>query len=139
MAEVPPVAPLDPEFYAGEIAKQNAVWNQMLHRVLFASRSRYLHKLRALELTLSVSADQFAEIAEGLASGVEEQPGQSWAALDKLHYDLNTCLREMIVVLKSFLRALPESRLESFQNEMDVCAVEGRMRPPSRLPARVSI
>lgn len=139
LTEVPPVAPLDPEFYAGEIAKQNAAWNQMLHRVLFASRSRYLHKLRALELTVSILSDQFSEIAEGLASGVEERPEQSWAALDKLHYDLNTCLREIIVVLKSFLRALPESRLESFQNELDLSTGEVRMRPPSRLPARVSI
>lgn len=139
LAEVPPVAPLDPEFYAGETAKQNAAWNQMLHRVVFASRSRFLHKLRTLELTVSVLAEQFSEIAEGLASGIEARPDQSWAALDKLHYDLNTCLREMTVVLKSFLRAIPESGLKSFQSELDASTGETRMRKQPRSSARVSI
>lgn len=138
LAEVPPVAPLDPEFYTGEIAKQNAAWNQVLHKVLFSSRSRFLHKLRALELTISVLADEFREIAEGLASGVEAQPVESWAALDKLHYDLNTCLREMIVILKSLLRVLPDAWVVSFRNELDASVVGARVRNHPRVPLRVS-
>jgi len=36
--------------------------------------------------------------------------------VDAGHYDLNTCLREAIVVFKSFLIALPEDQLGAFQN-----------------------
>jgi hypothetical protein len=39
-----------------------------------------------------------------------------WAEVDADHYDLNTCLREAIVVFKSFLISLPESQLGAFQN-----------------------
>jgi len=39
-----------------------------------------------------------------------------WDEVDTDHYDLNTCLREAIVVLKSFLIALPESQLGTFQD-----------------------
>jgi len=39
-----------------------------------------------------------------------------WAEVDAGHYDLNTCLREAIVVFKSFLIALPEDQLGAFQN-----------------------
>jgi hypothetical protein len=35
--------------------------------------------------------------------------------LDAVHYDLNTCLRETAVLYKSFLHALPEPQLASFE------------------------
>jgi len=38
-----------------------------------------------------------------------------WQAVDAAHYDLNTCLREAIVLLKSFLMALPNEELEAFR------------------------
>ena len=38
-----------------------------------------------------------------------------WADVDADHYDLNTCLREAIVVFKSFLIALPDGQLGAFQ------------------------
>lgn len=39
-----------------------------------------------------------------------------WAEVDAHHSDLNTCLRETIVVFKSFLIALPEGQLGAYQN-----------------------
>lgn len=127
----PSVTPLNPEFFRGEIAQQNAAWNQLLHRILFGSRSRYLHKLRVLEMTVSTVADQFQETAEDLADGVQIHPQESWSALDELHYDLNTCLRESVVMLKSFLRALPDASLEAFRKELNASAsiVRTRVRP----------
>jgi len=35
-----------------------------------------------------------------------------WAALDAGHFDLNTCLRETVVLFKSFLVVLPEEQLD---------------------------
>lgn len=127
----PSVSPLNPGFFRGEIARQNAAWNQVLHRIVFGSRSRYLHKLRVLEMTVSTLADHFHETAEDIADGVQIHPQESWSALDELHYDLNTCLRESVVMLKSFLRALPDASLETFRKELNasVSAVQTRVRP----------
>ncbi len=44
-----------------------------------------------------------------------EIPTLEWQAVDAAHYDLNTCLREAIVLLKSFLMALPNDELKAFQ------------------------
>ena len=127
----PSVNPLNPGFFRGEIARQNAAWNQVLHRILFGSRSRYLHKLRVLEMTVSAVADHFQETAGDLAAGMQIHPQECWSALDELHYDLNTCLRESVVMLKSFLRALPDASLETLRKELlaSASAVQTRVRP----------
>ena len=139
LAAVPIVSPLNPEFFRGETAQQNAAWNQLLHRILFGSRSRYLHKLRVLEMTVNTAVDHFQETAQELADGVQIHPQESWSALDTLHYDLNTCLRESVVVLKSFLRALPDASLDGLRDELNasVSAVRDRVRPRVRV-SRVS-
>lgn len=140
LAVVPSVSPLNPEFFRGEAAQQNATWNQLLHRILFGSRSRYLHKLRALEMTVCTVVDHFQETAEELADGVQVHPQESWSALDTLHYDLNTCLRESIVMLKSFLRALPDAGVDGLRDELNasVSAVRSRIRPKLSRLTRVS-
>ena len=140
LAAIPVVSPLNPEFFRGEAAQQNAMRNQLLHRILFGSRSRYLHKLRALEMTVCAVVDHFQETAEGLAEGVEVHPQESWSALDMLHYDLNTCLRESIVMLKSFLRVLPDAGVDGLRDELNASAsaVRGRTRPKLSRLTRVS-
>src|SRR5579864_792016 len=140
LAAIPAVSPLDPEFFRGEAAQQNATWNQLLHRILFGSRSRYLHKLRALEMTVCAVVEHFQETAEDLADGVQVHPQESWSALDTLHYDLNTCLRESIVMLKSFLRVLPDAGVEGLRDELNasVSAVRSRIRPKLAGLTRVS-
>jgi len=131
LPRVPTVNPLNPEFFRGETAQQNAAWNQLLHRILFGSRSRYLHKLRVLESTVSTVVDDFQETAADIAEGVQIHPQESWSALDNLHYDLNTCLRESVVMLKSFLKALPDARLDGLREELhaSVFTVRSRARP----------
>ena len=42
-----------------------------------------------------------------------------WKIVDAAHYDLNTCLRETIIMLKSFLHVLPDEELPSFQKFVD--------------------
>jgi hypothetical protein len=55
-----------------------------------------------------------------------------WAEVDVDHYDLNTCLREAIVVFKSFLIALPESQLGAFQNTVHQQSQLQQASVPSR-------
>jgi hypothetical protein len=35
------------------------------------------------------------------------------------HVDLNTCMRETTILLKSFLRAIPEEQLSYFQQNVE--------------------
>jgi hypothetical protein len=119
---VPRVLPLNTEFFKGQTAQSAASWNEFLHRVLFADRSRFFQKLRILSETLENLVGEFHAVAEELSSALAIHPNDSWETLESSHYDFNTCLREAEVLLKSFLRALPMEQLVTFAEEMDVTA-----------------
>jgi hypothetical protein len=119
VSNVPNVAPLNSDNFRGETAQTAASWNEFLHRVLFASRSRYFQKLRILSETLQNLTREYTEVADDVAAGISVQPGDSWDKLEYLHYDFTTCLREAEVLVKSFLRALPAEQLTAFASELD--------------------
>jgi hypothetical protein len=120
ISNVPQVLPLNSEFFKGQTAQSAASWNEFLHRVLFADRSRFLQKVKILSETLENIAGVFHMETAELASGRTVQPNESWKTLESYHYDFNTCLREAEVLLKSFLRALPADQIPDFAAEMDV-------------------
>lgn len=116
---IPSVEPMRSEFFRGDIAQSAASWNNVLHHVLAGARSRFVHKVRILSVTISQLKQQFLQTVEELARGSSISPSDSWKLLDDLHYDLNTCLREAEVVLKSFLRTFPAAELETFAAELE--------------------
>ena len=75
-------------------------------------------------------AKGFRHAADDLAERNSLNPKKMWAEVDADHYDLNTCLREAIVVLKSFLIVLPESQLGAFENTVRQQSEEAEL--PSR-------
>jgi hypothetical protein len=109
-ADIPAVDPLDPANFRTPTILWSLSLSRLLHQVAFGARNRFFHKVRTLERTVEALADEFSEV---LADVVAISPSvESWDALERLHDDLNTCLRESEVVLKSFLRALsPEVAL----------------------------
>jgi hypothetical protein len=116
---VPAVEPMRAEFFRGDAAQSAASWNNILHRVLFIERLRFVHKVRSLSATIEQIQRQFTATVEEVSLGTSERPGDCWKLLDSLHYDFNTCLREAEIVLKSFLRALPSEELEVFAAELE--------------------
>jgi hypothetical protein len=124
---VPNAAPLDPANFQGARGQRSARVSSLLCRILLSERSQFLYKLSTLgEMVEDLSADFCAaasEIAGGAVGGGEAE----WQAVDAAHYDLNTCLREAIVLLKSFLLALPTDELASFQ--ATVCNQMGVAKP----------
>ncbi len=116
--KLPLVAPLNPDFYRGETACRIAFCHRLLHRLLVTRRSRFLRKLRALAQTVEALSGEFRAAAEAISEGTTVHPGGHWQALEYLHYDLNTCLRETIVVLKSFLHLLPAGSCEAFRHRL---------------------
>jgi hypothetical protein len=128
LSNLPLVAPLNTEFFRGETAQNAAHWNELLHHVLFAERSRFFQKLRILSDTVERVVREFDETAEELSQGFAVQPANCWNTLDCLHYDFNTCMRESEIILKSFLRALPSDQLAAFTSELDSLPGEDRVR-----------
>ena len=115
---IPNTAPLDASNYRGTREQRTARINDLLSHVLLTQRSQFLHKIDTLEeMVLSIRKD-FCEVASALGSGASAEPSADWRVLDDAHFDLNTCLREAIVLLKSFMVVLPDDQLGVFQKSV---------------------
>ena len=131
VTKLPIVQPLMSGFFRGDTAQSAASWNSLLHNVLFGERSRFFHKLRIISTTFEQLGREFDRTADDIIAGTSVEPGVCWKHLDSLHYDLNTCLRESEVILKSFLHCLPADQLSAFDREMSLppAAPKVRARP----------
>ena len=132
VSKLPAVEPLHAGFFRGDTGQSAASWNQILHHVLFSARSRFLHKLRILSHTIAMLEYEFEEAAGDISKNLATQPADCWLHLDNVHYDFNTCLREAEVVLKSFLRILPESQLATLASDLDAPPVPRKLRIRAR-------
>lgn len=112
----PSVKPLDHATFLSRRGQQSARRNYFLAFVPRARKAQFLSKIRSLiHLVANVRRD-FSEAVEDLvSSGGRYESMSSWTIMDASHYDLNTCLRESIVMLKCFLRSLPAEQLISFE------------------------
>lgn len=117
---VPNAAPLDPENYQGLRGQRTARMSGLLDRVLFSHRLQFLHKVSTLQEMVEDLDRDFRNTADELAGGLCMDPEHSWHEMDASHYDLNTCLRETIVLFKSFLVVLPVGQLGDFENTIYV-------------------
>ena len=117
---VPNAAPLDPENYHGARGQRTARMSGLLDRVLFTHRLQFLHKVSTLQEMVEDLDRDFRNIAGDLAGGFCPDPERSWHEVDAGHYDLNTCLRETIVLFKSFLVVLPAAQLGDFEKTVYV-------------------
>lgn len=115
----PAVVPLEPGYFRGEASRRSSTWNSLLHIVLFGSRSRWFHKVQTLREIVAELAIEFRGNARELSEGTAIDPAGSWESLEAMHDDLNTCLRETVVMLKCFLRALPADELKAFRSRFD--------------------
>jgi len=113
---VPNLAPLNPHNFQSSKSQRTARFNSLFGKILFTRRSQFLAKIEALADLTEDLATSFQSAAEELAADNSSSPDQDWDLLDAAHYDLNTCLRETVVLLKSFLHALPERQLPQFHD-----------------------
>jgi hypothetical protein len=112
----PSIAPLNPADFRGKREKRAALKNFLLNWVFRSQRAQFLGKIGTLQKMAANLGSDLGKAAEELASnGAATEPAPLWAALVTGHFDLNTCLRESIVLLKCFLRVLPDDQLLRFQ------------------------
>lgn len=113
----PNVAPLDPANFLSPDGIKRARRSQLVSLVLITKRRQSLEKISTLRLLMrQIETGLRGSARELISAGAAPLPTPNWEALDALHYDLNTCLRETIVLLKCFLRAIPDAGLAEFQN-----------------------
>ena len=112
---VPNAAPLDPENYLGLRGQRSARMSGLLDRVLFSHRLQFLYKVSTLQDMVEDLDRDFRNVADDLSSGLSADPERGWYEMYAGHYDLNTCLRETIVLFKSFLVVLPAAQLGDFE------------------------
>jgi len=115
---VPNVAPLDPSNFRGARGQRTARLNSLLSRVLLTQRSQFLYKLSVLEDMVEDLRSEFVNAADELATGSALHPHVLWKTLEDSHFDINTCLRESIVLLKSFFVVVPEDQVQILENSI---------------------
>ena len=111
----PNLAPLDAQNFQNSRSQRVALFDDLLSRILLTRKSQFSHKISALADLVEDLESTFESTAEQLAGGDSLRLERDWVLLDSIHYDLNTCLRESVVLLKSFLHALPDPQLPVFQ------------------------
>jgi hypothetical protein len=120
---VPSAAPLDAENFRGSRGQRTARITGFVNKVLLSRRSQFIHKAATLEEMVAELKDEFCKTVDDLVSGLFVDTGGLWECLDHYQFDLNTCLRETIILLKSFLVALPEDQLATFESTLQLASV----------------
>ena len=115
---LPNVMPLSPSNFRGVAAQRVAIMNNLLARVVFRERTRFFHKLQSLGEIIEDLQREARAILAGIADGASEFPDRAFQLLEVLGYDLNTCMGETTIILKSFFCALPPEELETFRAKL---------------------
>lgn len=111
---LPNIMPLNEAFFRGEEPQSKATWARRIGSFQ-SSRPRFFMKVRTLREIVNGIGKEYAKSAEEIGNGACVAPDTDWVRLEMLHYDLNTCMRETMVVLKSFLCAMPVEQVECLQ------------------------
>jgi hypothetical protein len=125
---LPNVSPLSPSNFRGATAQRVSFMNNLLAKVVFRERTRFFHKLSSLGEIVDDAQKEAGAILAAISQGSSRVPDQAFQLLEVLGYDLNTCMGETTIILKSFFCALPPEELETFRAKLVKLA-------PSRFPA----
>ena len=125
---LPNVSPLSPSNFRGATAQRVSFMNNLLAKVVFRERTRFFHKLYSLGEIVDDAQKEAGAILAAISQGSSQVPDQAFQLLEVLGYDLNTCMGETTILLKSFFCALPPEELETFRAKLVKLA-------PSRFPA----
>jgi hypothetical protein len=109
---VPNLTPLEAANFRTERGQRAARFSALVTRILLSERLQFIHKISTLEQIVEEVGDGFVDATQHLGHGDSLDPSACWRILDSCHFDLNTCLRETLVLFKSFLIVLPEEQVD---------------------------
>jgi hypothetical protein len=115
----PSVAPLNPSdfrnFWSRCLAFESSIW----HAALLTRKAQFHNKIRSLRWLVRHARQDFCTAADAVAiEGMVGDSSNSWAVMDRAHFDLNTCLRESFILLKCFMRVVRDEDLPAFQESL---------------------
>jgi hypothetical protein len=117
----PHARPLLPAYFRTRRARYLARANRLRSCLPIIKRSDFGPKLSAIRQVIAGLQHQARQEAWEIAAATESKCARArWARLEILQYDLNTCLQETTVVLKSFFCALPGHELPRFRSRLPV-------------------
>jgi len=93
--------------------------NGLLAKVVFRERTRFFHKLESIDEIVDSLQTESDAVISGMSQGDVRSQQRAWQQLEVLGYDLNTCMGETTVILKSFFCALPLEELDSFREKLE--------------------
>jgi len=128
---VPNAAPLDPSNYQSSRMQRAARMSALLSHVILSHRAQFLHKLSTLHEMVTDIGKDFADAVAELSDPPLDDREAFWRTADSSHFDLNTCLREAVVLFKSFLVAIPAQELPGFERTYR-SQLRGKPREDSR-------
>ena len=131
---VPNLAPLEAANFRGERCQRSARYSHFLNQLLLSERSQFLNKLNTLEVIVDLIGDEFIVSVSQVRECSTPDVPRLLQTLDCGQYDLNTCLREADVLLKSFLIVLPEDQVANFD-----FTVNGLARARRPVPAAAGV
>jgi hypothetical protein len=115
---LPNVSPLSSSNFRGTTAQRISTMSALLAKALFSSRTRFFHKLNSLEEIIRDLQKETRSIVVKAEQDSASFTERAWREMEIRGYDLNTCLGETTVVLKSFFCALPQEELEPFRQRL---------------------
>jgi hypothetical protein len=115
---LPNVTPLVSSNFRGGTAQRISWMSGLLDKVVFHGRTRFFHKLDSLGEIIDELQGESRHIVSDITDGASAFPEQAWRELEVRGYDLNTCMGETTVILKSFFCVLPSEELEAFRHEL---------------------
>jgi hypothetical protein len=115
---LPNVKSLSASNFRGGTAQRISIMSALLGKVVFHERTRFFHKLYSLVEIIEGLQEEARGIVGEIYIEASPSPDRAWQQLEVLGYDLNTCMGETTVLLKSFFCALPPAELESFRQKL---------------------
>ncbi len=116
---LPNVTPLSPSNFRGATAHKISLMNSLLAKVVFRERTRFFHKLESIDEIVDSLQTESDALISGMSLDDVRSQQRAWQQLEVLGYDLNTCMGETTVILKSFFCALPLEELDSFREKLE--------------------
>lgn len=129
---LPNVTPLSSSNFRGATAQKISTMSGLLAKLVFSGRTRFFHKLNSIEEIIGELQTEARAIVTDVADRNPAFPDHAWRELEVLGYDLNSCVGETTVILKSFFCALPPEELEPFRRKLVSLVPDLRSADPER-------
>jgi hypothetical protein len=110
--------PLRPADFRSPHARLAAHVGQLRQFLPATGYATFQAKIQSIRWVLSLLCQQARHETRAIAAGPTKRSRTHWARLDALQDDLNTCLQETTIVLKSFFCAMPASEVPLFRNRL---------------------